>query len=431
MKVRAITVGGFRNVERTRFELGGIVGLVSPNNYGKSNVLEAIDFGIDFITASAKERRAMMSDPYCIPLVPSQQDDDYEFLIEVEDEALADYRYIRYGYRFSWARDDGTGCRIVSETLECSGKPKGLRTSYLKRGEGYRARRKTRSFRRLRLDDDQLAVDVLTAIDDIEIAPVVRGLRNLRFDVAASVDASSRFRPSILELKSEDGAPSFDAEDLAKQLYRLREEEPDLYERFEDGVFSLFPEFEAFGVGAYDIAPEDRARYEDAMAADEELPFKVRDEFYRISVKSAYLNQPLGVSMMSSGTQRVIWLLANTVIASGRLGDQLLAVEEIETSIHPRMIHDLLELLNENLGSASLLVTSHSPYLVQYLRPERLYIGAPNETGTARFRRIAPHMTKEFSAAARAHGMGDGEYLYSLMCSDQDGAEALLSYLED
>ena len=40
MRILSITVGGFRNIEKTTFELGGIVGLVSANNYGKTNVLE-------------------------------------------------------------------------------------------------------------------------------------------------------------------------------------------------------------------------------------------------------------------------------------------------------------------------------------------------------------------------------------------------------
>ena len=56
MRILSITVGGFRNIEKTTFELGGIVGLVSANNYGKTNVLDAISFAIDFMQASLRER---------------------------------------------------------------------------------------------------------------------------------------------------------------------------------------------------------------------------------------------------------------------------------------------------------------------------------------------------------------------------------------
>lgn len=60
MRILSITVGGFRNIEKTTFELGGIVGLVSANNYGKTNVLDAISFAIDFMQASLRERSNMM-----------------------------------------------------------------------------------------------------------------------------------------------------------------------------------------------------------------------------------------------------------------------------------------------------------------------------------------------------------------------------------
>ena len=125
-----------------------------------------------------------------------------------------------------------------------------------------------------------------------------------------------------------------------------------------------------------------------------------------------------------------MWLLANTITASA-LGDQILGIEEVETSIHPRMAGDLLDLLNEGLGDTCMIVTSHSPYLVQYLKPERVYVGAPSDDGVARFRRIRADRVANFMLSAADRGMGFGEYLYGLMSADEDGARVLLSYLED
>ena len=83
----------------------------------------------------------------------------------------------------------------------------------------------------------------------------------------------------------------------------------------------------------------------------------------------------------------MIWLIANVVIA-GRQGASLIGVEEIETSIHPRMIQELLEIIDENLGNTGIIVTSHSPYLIQYLKPRCLYVGVPNEEGIASFKKV-------------------------------------------
>ena len=124
---------------------------------------------------------------------------------------------------------------------------------------------------------------------------------------------------------------------------------------------------------------------------------------------------------MSTGTKRMIWLIANVVIA-GRQGASLIGVEEIETSIHPRMIQELLEIIDENLGNTGMIVTSHSPYLIQYLKPRCLYVGVPNEEGIASFKKVRDQAMPSLMKAARERGFGFGEYLFSLMSSDEDGA---------
>ena len=433
MRVTAVTVGGFRNIAKTRFELGGILGLVSPNNYGKSNVLAALDFGVSFLNASPRERQRLMGYLGGMPLNPKLESDDFTFEVEFDDESLGEYRYVRYGYSFTWVRDDGTGRRVSDEWLYANSKPGGLWSSYIMRQKGkYRASHSTRSQRTMHLDADQLAIDVLTAVDDIDINPVIRRVRGLRLDVAGLIEAESRYAASPLEFDTDDDGVTFDSEDVAKQLFCLRERHPEGYEAFEEAVYTLFPEFEAFSVDPYEVKDEWKERYAGLVEAGEgsELPFHLRDELYRITVKSAHLNQPVDISRMSAGTKRTVWLLANTITASA-LGDQILGIEEVETSIHPRMAGDLLDLLNEGLGDTCMIVTSHSPYLVQYLKPERVYVGAPSDDGVARFRRIRADRVANFMLSAADRGMGFGEYLYGLMSADEDGARVLLSYLED
>ena len=57
MKINSITVAGFKNIKKTKLELDSICALISANNYGKSNLMEAIDFGFDFIHESRKVRK--------------------------------------------------------------------------------------------------------------------------------------------------------------------------------------------------------------------------------------------------------------------------------------------------------------------------------------------------------------------------------------
>ena len=60
MKIKSIMVGGFKNLAKSKIEFEGIAALLAINNYGKSNLLEAIDFGMDFINAQPRERKNMI-----------------------------------------------------------------------------------------------------------------------------------------------------------------------------------------------------------------------------------------------------------------------------------------------------------------------------------------------------------------------------------
>ena len=135
MRLLSLTVGGFRNLSETTIELGGITAFVSPNNYGKSNLLDAIDFGVDFINESPRARTSMMGYVNGIPLVPELANDNYHFEVELEDEGLGEYRYVRYGFSFAWLRDDGTGQTITDEILQINSQRSGRWTNYLNRSE--------------------------------------------------------------------------------------------------------------------------------------------------------------------------------------------------------------------------------------------------------------------------------------------------------
>ncbi len=46
MEINRITLGGFRNISRIDLSFENITALVGLNGYGKSNVMDAIDFGV-------------------------------------------------------------------------------------------------------------------------------------------------------------------------------------------------------------------------------------------------------------------------------------------------------------------------------------------------------------------------------------------------
>lgn len=52
MKIQVVKIDGYKNLKSTSFNLGKITALIALTNFGKSNVLDAINFGTRFIRAN-------------------------------------------------------------------------------------------------------------------------------------------------------------------------------------------------------------------------------------------------------------------------------------------------------------------------------------------------------------------------------------------
>lgn len=60
MTVRGFVIEGISNIGSLRLDVGSLNALIAPNGYGKSNVLRAIGFGMDFLSAIEQEKVQMM-----------------------------------------------------------------------------------------------------------------------------------------------------------------------------------------------------------------------------------------------------------------------------------------------------------------------------------------------------------------------------------
>lgn len=443
MVLKSLMVGGFKNLNLTRIDFEhNTVAVISPNNYGKSNLLEALDFATDFISASPKQRTNMMAWTNGIPLTPLLANEPFQFQLEFEDSSLCEYRFVRYGFSFLWYRDNKTGQRILNETLEMRPHESVRYSSYLKRTPGqYRKGKTTTSYRNISLDATILAIDVLPSVEDLEYKEVIQAIRSFEYRVCDTLDVRNQFQFTPFRIADEDDKHiRFDDEDIPRALFQLKEMFPERYWQFEDAIHSLFPEFSEIDIRAHELSvsqsqvthfyartPTDGTASEQII--DEEIPFHLNDKVYRITIKSEYLNQPVNLATMSTGTKRIFWLLTNIFVASCN-NVSCIGVEELETSIHPKMLKALLEIISETLECTRIIVSSHSPYLVQYLKPDQLYAGASNCRGVAQFYRVSSMKVKKLLAAARSYDLTVGEYLFELMSGGEESLETLRNYLE-
>lgn len=56
VELKGITIGSFKNIDRVNIEIDDMISLLSINSYGKSNCLDAIVFGMDFIRENVETK---------------------------------------------------------------------------------------------------------------------------------------------------------------------------------------------------------------------------------------------------------------------------------------------------------------------------------------------------------------------------------------
>lgn len=113
--------------------------------------------------------------------------------------------------------------------------------------------------------------------------------------------------------------------------------------------------------------------------------------------------------MLSTGTLRVLALLA---VLRHPKPPPLIVVEEIENGLDPRSIHLLVEEIRTAVlaGLTQVVLTTHSPYLLDLLKLDQLVLVARDEKGEPRFHRPSDsaklaEWVKEF-APGRLYTMG-------------------------
>ena len=68
MRLNKIKISGIFNLKDVEISLDDLSALIAPNNYGKSNILRAISFGVFFMEASLKRKLSLMRNRSLIPI---------------------------------------------------------------------------------------------------------------------------------------------------------------------------------------------------------------------------------------------------------------------------------------------------------------------------------------------------------------------------
>ncbi len=136
--------------------------------------------------------------------------------------------------------------------------------------------------------------------------------------------------------------------------------------------------------------------------------------------KEKYLKREISVWNMSDG-EIVFLAWLSLIFAPAELGAPLYCIEEIENHLHPRLLEILVEVLDQRqkeLGpqAAQIIVTTHSPYLVDKMDIEDLIVVEKKEGATHCLRPASKTHLKEL---LEREDIGLGELWYSgALCSE-------------
>lgn len=418
MRITNITIKGFRNIKQISINLKNILSFVSVNNYGKSNLLKGIDFGFDFITRSDKIRSKMMGYYNGIPLNPWVENDNFYFQIE-GNLNTKEISAFKYGYEFIWNKDNNTGNKIVNEWLDI----KELNSAHYKKmlnrkTNKYKKSLDAKYWNKINLTNSQLFVDILPSHQDVKYATLIEEIKNIKFNYCSLLDANPNFEPIPFHFIDEDEVVPYNDSDIPRALYFLNENNQTKFKEFKNSIFRLFPDFDDMSFNKKDIHAKMTKKIIVSDTDDSETntetipPTLIEDQIYQIFIKTKFLNQPISMSRMSAGTKRIFWILLN-VLLSNELNVQLLAIEELETSIHPSLLKKLLEEITMLSDNVYVLISSHSTNILQYLKPNQIYIGIPNNKGLAEFSRIKESKYSKIKTLANNLGMSYGEYIFN------------------
>lgn len=385
-----LSTRNFRSLRRVSVTLQPLNVLVGPNESGKSNFLDVIQFLGDSVRDDLEptlnrrggyervryrgeqpmeggviiEVRAAVT-TYSSPSAP----DEYRLSFWMRRFRASPGSYLMRDEQFTFKRTRGRGRRITI---------RGNKVEFFETTEVAEE-----STSELPLRRDSLGLSTLRRLPPdeggAEIARVAELFSTFR---VLDIDVPAARRPSRV---SKEPLAS-DASNLASFLIRLRDDE-ERFEDLQDDARHMIPglkriEFEHIGGSAEAVA---------------------------IKLVERGLRDSTDLADASYGTIRVLALLAALYDPSPPL---LTCIEEVDHGLHPYIFDRLVERLREASARTQLLIATHSPALVNRLRPEELIVCERARSGATRIPSISTDLINQ-KAEVFDDQLGLGEIWFS------------------
>ena len=423
MKIQAVLIDGFKNLSNVRISFDNITALVALNNFGKSNVLSGIDFGLAFIKSSIEDKKKMMANSSLIPINCSMIGRNYRYEMEVSTDINHHEYIVQDGVDFEWKDNEEKEPGIVSEFLKVKLNEKGQKfTQLINRTNEtvlYKRSETGRCSSKIKVEKAELVANKLRAYDELYYAEIITKLNGMKIYMENNLDAKSFYQPDPIIRKGFENE-MINADNLPWIIYNLKNRNPDKFELLKDVFFQLFPDIEDVIVKKFKINAAENDQFPD------DAPFIFTNSIYVLFVKDKNLINPVNFSIMSDGAKRVFMILTKIIVSSVS-NVSLIAIEEPENSVHPGLFQAYIQIISQLLDNCKVIITSHSPYIISYLNPSWIHVGVNRKPGVAEFFAFRKSGQKQLENDAEEFKMSIGDYLFSLLADVENNLD---DYLE-
>lgn len=345
--ISRVVLQNFKSIAECEVRLEPITLLVGPNGSGKSNFLDALQLTRDALRTNLENAIRERGGIDEVRRRSTGHPNNFGVRLDVNTSiGHAEYAFqiaARKGFSFVVKREE---CRVFSENR--------LVASFS--AEEGRLSSKTHDLRLLRHSPEMLALPLVGALAEFE--PVATALATMGF---------YNFNPDrVRDLQDPDPGEVLtgDGRNLASVIRRLRTSNPSIVERIVDYLSVVVPGIHSVTNRTY--GPKETVEFRQEVAGD----------------RRAWA---FDASSVSDGTLRALCVL----VAAFQADTSLVGIEEPETAIHPGAARRLMDALLEATANRQLVVTTHSPDLLDHPDIDVDWVVAvQSERGTTQLGRV-------------------------------------------
>lgn len=383
MKLKQIRVDGYKNLIDCVVDLGDFNVLVGPNNSGKSNLLEALQM-LGALCFGTEKLRNIIFEGSAVPPRYStwicHLEKHFEkpitigvcFELVIENENWK----VDYEVEIKSGNEESKDRGFRRETLKAKvASRRGPITTYIER--------EAKTFQILDRKERSIALNNSTLNAISSLYPDFKGLPKEMSVIADVLKLLSSY--PVFTMWPEGLRASLDDDEELKGLHissfnpvkvidDIRENSPKTFEVFKESVCDI-------------LDLDDIMLYAETLGTKERESSESNGKRVRYCTANRRGSKPAEISEFSDGTFAVIGAVA-AFLGCLESWIPIFCLEEPENCLHPSALEKLLRFFQDNCDRWPVLLTTHSPYLLNGVRPEDVRVAVVDDDGATHFESV-------------------------------------------